>query len=704
MPADDEPEINATLEDINLTPEVIQNIWDPPNESLTIDDPNLLLGIEIYMAVGNSLEKTLNAIKKAVGQLFCIGFMGAFAGYNWCHKCGQGCFCLVEQMFTNMLPQPQIQAIYCSEEGAEDLGWFYKTAKGIIIAIPCDMPSLANYFDLCIADGMISMHNVVLMNKKSDCWMSLWLVWYKKIYLLPGMIIPSPNHLQVLDLFLSPGFFHVSALMHKGLEAFHAMLHCQINSKIFLALGMADSPGMVMFSGSVRHHGTLGCCAMCGLLGRHKPGCLHYYPALLRPTSALAPGCAYDNISLALIPLPSLCRATGLCKPNIMSGLSQTLPVPFCFPLDLMHLTCLNIPDLFVNLWCGTILGSTLSDAKIWDYAILANPDIWIACSLHVKRAWTYLPGFFDHAPCNMADKLNSGYNAIKYTTWFYNYTPAMLHLSLPVAYWLQLCKLMHGVTILYAEDISPADLVESKHVLTKAHYKDLYYTHNPDCVHVVCPCIHLIWHCPDQIILTSSLISDTQLPMKQLIGNLGSKFKQHANPYTNLSQHAFHHYQLPRGAEDLGHRCMHTKVHKWAWLCLPNGTTAHFLQLVHCIKFTNPQGTIEIREVCYFCYVSPELCPVAMISIFDAHDEELYHCLLKPVKLLLYWGDKVLCVIQVKTIETVVGMILDEMPVGTDISADFKHLYSRQKYFVVKRLGFEIQVLCLDSAMDPKI
>jgi len=46
---------------------------------------------------------------------------------------------------------------------------------------------------------------------------------------------------------------------------------------------------------------------------------------------------------------------TGLCKQTIISGLRNALGIPNMFPLDVMHLVNLNIPDLLLGLWCGAI-------------------------------------------------------------------------------------------------------------------------------------------------------------------------------------------------------------------------------------------------------------------------------------------------------------------------------------------------------------
>ena len=44
------------------------------------------------------------------------------------------------------------------------------------------------------------------------------------------------------------------------------------------------------------------------------------------------------------------CKATGLCKPTLFSGLIM-LGVPGIFTMDLMHLSVLNDPNLLLGLW-----------------------------------------------------------------------------------------------------------------------------------------------------------------------------------------------------------------------------------------------------------------------------------------------------------------------------------------------------------------
>ena len=50
-------------------------------------------------------------------------------------------------------------------------------------------------------------------------------------------------------------------------------------------------------------------------------------------------------------------KETGIAKPSIFSGLpaNHILSIPGCFPTDLMHLISLNLTDLLLGLWHGTI-------------------------------------------------------------------------------------------------------------------------------------------------------------------------------------------------------------------------------------------------------------------------------------------------------------------------------------------------------------
>jgi hypothetical protein len=51
-----------------------------------------------------------------------------------------------------------------------------------------------------------------------------------------------------------------------------------------------------------------------------------------------------------------LCLLLGLCKQTIFSGLPcQPLPVLSLFTMDIMHLSVLNNPNLFIKLFTGKL-------------------------------------------------------------------------------------------------------------------------------------------------------------------------------------------------------------------------------------------------------------------------------------------------------------------------------------------------------------
>ena len=172
-------------------------------------------------------------------------------------------------------------------------------------------------------------------------------------------------------------------------------LQCEVDSKVFLALITADGPGMMHITGMVGYHGKHGCCLYCGMQGRRKQHGKHYFPALLKPLDYDVEDCTHDDIDMRCLPIPSyekyhknLCivttspnqrqyRAqhleTGILKPSIFSGLdrSATLGLPHSAGSDIMHLAALNLPDLMLSLWRGTIDCTRPDDRCTWDWAVL---------------------------------------------------------------------------------------------------------------------------------------------------------------------------------------------------------------------------------------------------------------------------------------------------------------------------------------------
>ncbi|KAI0632548.1 hypothetical protein C8Q77DRAFT_1059032 [Trametes polyzona] len=438
-----------------------------------------------------------------------------------------------------------------------------------------------------------------------------------------------------------------------------------------------------------------------------------------------------------------------------------------------MHLTDINFPDLLLSIWRGVIKGSTVTDVKKLPWAVLQG-DTWVAHGLQVQLASSYLPGFFDRAPRNIAEKISSGYKAAEFHTYLWNYAPAMLRRLLPVDCWRHLCKTAKSVQIIYQERISVADLKKSRELLDEAtrEFEEIYVQRDPDRIHFVRPCIHTLWHAPDEIVRRGSLICCTQCTMERLIGDLVAELKQPSNPYQNLSQRAvrrcqvnalkamipsldrseIQRYSLPRGAEDLGDgfallraldSCMRSipsheaaafydflqsaepasvldmsretyslKVRKWARLKLPNGLVARSawkecdkplskLRLARCVKFANQARQTEVGEVQYFCQMGKTRRPVALVSVFGPRDAQLYTDSQGTIELMEYGGSGALCVVDVRDIQTVVGMIPDVMPAEETYESDYQHLHEGLRYFVVEKLGLKLGVLAGEAELE---
>lgn len=176
---------------------------------------------------------------------------------------------------------------------------------------------------------------------------------------------------------------------------------------------------MTYLNGLVGHHGAYGCRFYCPVKGRHKPGGPHYYLAHLKPDNYNVAGCGHPDINLRHPPVASSTeyhqnlayvqaspndiqykerrKATGISKLSIFSGLrtDKILGIPGCFGGDLMHLVSLNIPDLLIPIWRGTMECEKTDNKASWDWAVLQG-DIWKSHGQAVTDATPYLLGTFD--------------------------------------------------------------------------------------------------------------------------------------------------------------------------------------------------------------------------------------------------------------------------------------------------------------------
>ena len=197
------------------------------------------------------------------------------------------------------------------------------------------------------------------------------------------------------------------------------------------------------------------------------------------------------------------CHNTGIARPSIISGLVPgcMLGIPGSFPLDLMHLAVLNLPDLLLSLWCGTIACDSNDDKTTWDWATLIGD----AREMHGKQVATarqFLPGSFDHPPQNITEKLNSGYKAWEFLTYLYGLGPRLLYPLLHLPYWQNYCQLVSVIQQLHQKCLATNSLQQVHSDLT-GFYHDfelLYCQRKVKQLHFVHPCVHLLVHAVPEV------------------------------------------------------------------------------------------------------------------------------------------------------------------------------------------------------------
>jgi hypothetical protein len=149
-------------------------------------------------------------------------------------------------------------------------------------------------------------------------------------------------------------------------------------------------------------------------------------------------------------------KETGISKLTILSGLVNNLmvPVPCCFPLDLMHLIFINLGELLIPLWQGTMKCNVTDNLLSWDWAMLTR-DAWQVHRKVVADATPFFPSSFHHPSRNPAEKISSGYKATKYFHYLFGLGPGIFCAILLSKYWKHLCKLICGVRILVQRHIT---------------------------------------------------------------------------------------------------------------------------------------------------------------------------------------------------------------------------------------------------------
>ncbi len=366
----------------------------------------------------------------------CVAFTGPFSDLDKCPmpQCGKSRWDPIQlkkgkkvpaKTFSTIALGPQIQALFGNTAAAQEMQYRQQKTHEIIrnareldgalsVDIFDDIYSGSEYLHL-YQNGVVNDDSILFLfsidgaqlyeHKASYCWIYVWVILdldptlrYKKRYVLPGCFIPGPKKPKNLDSFLFPGLHHVSALQNERLKVWDASKNSVVSKTPVIALKTADAPAMALISGEVGHSGAKGCHKYCDVPTRLKPGGSHYYPVLLRPVglsssdfpdiklSEYTPYFSqkrYDENLQKLLATRTTAefedqrRESGLSKPSIFSGLPiQVFGVPGGFPVDTMHLISLNITDLLLSLWRGTMKCDPDYDKSTWDWVVLTG-KVW---------------------------------------------------------------------------------------------------------------------------------------------------------------------------------------------------------------------------------------------------------------------------------------------------------------------------------------
>ena len=412
----------------------------------------------------------------------CHAFTGPLSDKEACVYCGAPRF---ENKGRKKVPVKQstwfpigtqLQAQCRSPEGAERMRHRDRRTDAILEELVANGGEIPVYDDVfhgseyleAVSQGKITSNTIVFVlsidgaqlyrSKQSDCTIYIWVIYnlapdirYKKRYVLIGGIIPGPSSPKNIDSFIFSSLNHVAALQKEGLQVWDGSLEETILVTLFLLLITADTVGIKEFTGFVGHQGANSCRGFCPQKGRHVCGASTYYPAALRPHDSphLPTNSAHPDIDISEFSLPDAARyrtllkyvlessslreykrrrlETGIVKPSIILGMpSSHRPLSVrCFTLDTMHLTALNIPHLLLALWSGQLKCSKHDSVDRWEFAVLRG-DTWEQHGEVVVGMKPYLPGSFEDAPRNPAEKVNSGYKAWEFLIYMFVLGPAV--------------------------------------------------------------------------------------------------------------------------------------------------------------------------------------------------------------------------------------------------------------------------------------
>ncbi|KIL54253.1 hypothetical protein M378DRAFT_92912 [Amanita muscaria Koide BX008] len=578
-----------------------QRMYDEARNALSRRKPPVQ--IHSYHTVQKIIEKItgVTQIRTDMCPNSCLAYTGPFSHLTECPTCQTPRYERVKNNEKKPLKQfytiplgSQLQALWRTPEGADRMRYKSRiTAEFLRLYNASDgdsssyMPKFEDIFHgseyiTAVLNDKIKDDDTLVMfswdgaqlyrDKQSDCFFAIWVVLnlspdirYKKKYILPACFIPGPKKPDNPESFLLPGFRHLSALQKHGLRVWEGRQHRFMITRPFFAFGTADTVALPMLSGLVGHKGGLGCRIYCGMPGRHRPRQPTYYPAALKPFDFAVVGSDHGDVDLITLALngPDQIKydrnlrilmqsrsnaryneirlATGIVRPSICLGFQKNVmfAVPKCFPIDLMHLISLNVPQHILSIWRNTTEVTFPYGNQKPDFFVLDDDIVWQTHGEQVAAMRCYLPTSIDRPPRNPAKKINSGYKASEYLMYFWSLGPALFRLVLPEHLWTHYCKLVSAIRLIHQRRITLQQLATAHKMLIQwvIEFEQKYYGRHVDRLHLVRPCIHMLIHLGQETVRCGPLNLLAQWSLETTIGNLGQEVHQHSNPFSNLAE-----------------------------------------------------------------------------------------------------------------------------------------------------------------------
>jgi hypothetical protein len=211
-----------------------------------------------------------------------------------------------------------------------------------------------------------------------------------------------------------------------------------------------------------------------------------------------------------------------------------------------MHLISLNLPDLLLGLWRGTIDCDRGDSRSEWPWMCLTG-DTWRKHGREVALCRQYLPGSFDRSPRNPAEKISSGYKAWEFLLYLFGFGPGLFLDVLPNVYWRHFCKLVQGVRIVHQRRIKTAQLTLAHALLLQfvEEFETLYYCRLPTRLHFVRQSVHAMIHLALEAMRIGPGVYIQQWTLERTIGSLGEEVKQPLHPFANLANRGLRRSQM---------------------------------------------------------------------------------------------------------------------------------------------------------------